>query len=506
MQKKSLFLLIQSLSKSEKRYIRLRTNAFTSNDKEYMWLYDLLLKMEEYDEDFLKKAFKKLNSKRSLSAIKNYLYYEILDILKQYHQKDTTEYEILNAYYESHILYQRGLLEDAYTLVKKLKKKLQKLNCFEYYMLGLLKLELRIIKHFFLKETTSFDEQRKLLKEWENILDLSKEHLNINSLNIEFIHFISYDKNRKDEKFATQIQNYLQNPNIQNKDAIKHLKARGIATRLKANIYANLREYENSKNTLVDFKKELYTITKDFNDDNITYIEVCYHILMMQFGGENSDEVLFRTHYKKLLEQKFTHITNKSNTIFACYKSLFSSISNGLKVADLLDWQKIEANIKKYKTNIQHNILLQMYVYGICSSLNIQNYHKALEWIAMYENDTSNNSDHSFFFCSKVCTILGHYEINNYQLVINIIPSIKKRLKQRNQFTETKNAVLNSFLNLSKLQNTSYNLEKSEKELAIFNDFLSLLQGLDPKTIIDIKYDLRLEEWIQNKIKTISIS
>jgi hypothetical protein len=53
-----LFKLVRSLTKSEKRFFKL-SSSLQSGEKNYLKIFDFIEKQEVYDEDELKKAFKK---------------------------------------------------------------------------------------------------------------------------------------------------------------------------------------------------------------------------------------------------------------------------------------------------------------------------------------------------------------------------------------------------------------------------------------------------------------
>ena len=76
--------LIKSLSKSEKRYFKL-ISSLQSGDKNYIRLFDYLEQQEVYDEEAVKKEFKKEIFIRHLPSEKNHLYSLILKSLRSFH-------------------------------------------------------------------------------------------------------------------------------------------------------------------------------------------------------------------------------------------------------------------------------------------------------------------------------------------------------------------------------------------------------------------------------------
>jgi len=52
-----LFDLVHSLTKSEKRFFKLQS-SLQAGEKNYVRIFDLLEKMDHYDEEFVKESFK----------------------------------------------------------------------------------------------------------------------------------------------------------------------------------------------------------------------------------------------------------------------------------------------------------------------------------------------------------------------------------------------------------------------------------------------------------------
>ena len=80
-QKENLFVLIKSLSKSEKRQFKLYAGRMGSNlDSKFLSLFSLLDKMDVYDEKIILK--KDFVTKQQLSNLKAHLYRQILISLR----------------------------------------------------------------------------------------------------------------------------------------------------------------------------------------------------------------------------------------------------------------------------------------------------------------------------------------------------------------------------------------------------------------------------------------
>ena len=113
--KDNLFNLIKSLNRSEKRYFKLFTKDKTINGKNnHHILFNLIDKMEGYDEELLKKKLRKepkiLNF---LASIKYQLYNSILRSMHIFHAQSSVEAELGEALHQIEFLRIKKLYDQA---------------------------------------------------------------------------------------------------------------------------------------------------------------------------------------------------------------------------------------------------------------------------------------------------------------------------------------------------------------------------------------------------------
>lgn len=114
-----IILLIQSLSKAEKRYIRLCSNL-QNGDKNYMILYDLICEGISPDQIF-EKFCDEVNEKSFEMAAKH-LYQVLLDSLVQLREKQDIQTAIFNYITKAGILFERELFDNAFDELDKARK------------------------------------------------------------------------------------------------------------------------------------------------------------------------------------------------------------------------------------------------------------------------------------------------------------------------------------------------------------------------------------------------
>src|SRR5690606_18625305 len=119
-EKDYLFVLIKSLSQSEKRSFKLYVRRFESNeDAKFIRLFDMMDKMDGYDEQrILKKA---PVSKKQLSNMKAHLYKQVLVGLRLINAEQNVELQLNEQIDFARILYNKGLYQQSLKLLDKAK-------------------------------------------------------------------------------------------------------------------------------------------------------------------------------------------------------------------------------------------------------------------------------------------------------------------------------------------------------------------------------------------------
>ncbi len=103
-----LYELISSLTKSEKRYFKVRAKM-QRETSDYVALFDEIDKMKDCNERRLVANLKKKKSEKNLPFRKTHLYNLVLEALKDYHREDKVGMQLLSILSNVQITYDRGL-------------------------------------------------------------------------------------------------------------------------------------------------------------------------------------------------------------------------------------------------------------------------------------------------------------------------------------------------------------------------------------------------------------
>ena len=119
-QKDFLFVLIKSLSKSEKRQFKIFASRLeTSSNTKFIELFNVLDKSEFYDEKLILKSG--IIKKVQLSNLKSYLYKQILVSIRLNIPSQNTRYQIREQIDFATILYNKGLYKQSLKILDKTK-------------------------------------------------------------------------------------------------------------------------------------------------------------------------------------------------------------------------------------------------------------------------------------------------------------------------------------------------------------------------------------------------
>jgi tetratricopeptide (TPR) repeat protein len=118
----TLFQLVHSLQKAEKRHFKLYIKRSSGNeDLKIVELFDALDKLSEYDEVALLKKLKSIQ-KPQLANIKVHLYKQLLASLRLLKSGDSIDLQLNEQFDYAHILYKKGLFAQSLKILDKAKE------------------------------------------------------------------------------------------------------------------------------------------------------------------------------------------------------------------------------------------------------------------------------------------------------------------------------------------------------------------------------------------------
>lgn len=489
--KELLFELIHSLSKSEKRFIKLNA-TLQGSDKVYLRLMDAIAKQKEYDEEELMKFFKDEEFIKQFSVAKNYLQNFILKQLRQYHSDLKANITCKHLLNDIEVLFWKGQYKLAEKLIYKTEKIASKYELFlileelnnwsDRIYSALLTLDKKSV-------SKTIEKHNDNIRRYQNILSykelISKAHLLTKQSEII-----------RDNSEFEAYQDLINHPLLQDESKAESYAAKysyyvlnGVLKR----IAGDINESGRYRKKLVEFLESKPHLLEE---NPIHYTAALHNVLMHSLIIHDHD--LYHEYIEKLRNYNFKMPHEKANMFSSLclfelgYYTEYSYFDKAVKF--------VEETVSKYDgvnnlLNLEHEFLL--HYHAALAYYHLEDYNSALKWINNVINRTSKDLRVDVRASTYVLNILAHYELNNIDLLPYLIRTTLNYLRSVNMHTEYDNLFVAMFdgipLKSNRIELVVY-LESKKKELNKIQNISMLVSDIDYIT------------WIDSKIKNCKLS
>ena len=495
-----LFDLIQSLSKSEKRFFKL-SSALQAGDKNYLRIFEFVDKQTKYDEEEVKNHFKKETFIKHYPSEKNHLYKLILKSLRSYYAEDSISSILKQEIKNIDILYKKALFKECNKFLYRAKELAIEHEKF-YYLFELLNWEKILLEEAY--EEGEFTKDLDLLiKEEQDTIDklnnLAAYHVLYSKINYVF-RSGGYVRNEEDKSIVDEIS---QHPLIMGKNTALSKRAATICYYIQGVCSTAKRDHQVALIKFLRVKEILDTNKHIRSDLQSRYVRACGSIILTLIDLNKTNEAVKLIEDLRLIvnEEGFASYDIEVMVFKATYLAQFrlhQQTGNFSKAIDLvegvmegLDKYKNKIN-KEQELNFLYNISLVFFAIG--------EYNKSLFWLNKILNDNEQHLRQDIYSYARLFNLVVHFELGNVDLLDYIIKSANRYLSKKNRSFELENLIMNNMRKLSKSPTT-----KVTKEL-----FLSfgqeLNQSLESKEAQVLLEYFDFSTWVKSKIGDLSFA
>src|SRR5580698_8222341 len=489
----TLFQLIHSLEKSEKRHFKLYIKrSSTKEDLKIVQLFDALDKLNDYDEKSLLKRLPGIE-KPQLSNLKTHLYKQILASLRLLKSAESIDLQLNEMWDYAHILYKKGLFQQSLRMLDRAKQTAnanQKFN----FLVQVLALEKRIetlhITHSMQMRAEQLSaESRAVIDRITMVARLSNLALLVYSWYIQNGHA----RNEKDEY---RIREYLKQQLPP--DAWQQT---GFYERLylyqSYNWYAFIRQdflmyYRYSQKWLDLFEEQPLMIRVETGH----YIKAIHNLLNAHFDLRNhsrfeavlrkfeefsrTDRVIANDNFRI---QSFVYITTaRINQVF-----MLGTFKEGLQMVP-----GIEQQLAEYDLFIDRHRLLVLN-YKIASLyFGAGDYGTSIDYLQRIINDQQDLRNDLQCY-ARVLHLMAHYELGNFDLMESLTKSVYRFMAKRERLTKVEEEMF-------KFLRTSFQTSRANLK-AEFEKFLYKLKEFEKSRFEARAFAyLDLVSWVESKV------
>ncbi len=489
-----LFKLINSLSKSEKRFFKL-SSSLQTGEKNYLKIFDFIEKQSKYDEDELKQHFNKERFIQHLPSEKNHLYRLILKSLRSYYSDNTVSSQLKQEIKNVEILYNKALFRECDKFVSRAKK-VAKDNEKFYYWFELISWEKKLLQEAY--EAGEFGKDLDELIEEEQIVieklrNLAEYQVIYSKINLIF-RSGGFARNSKEREEVEKIADYHL---IKGKNTALSIRATTMCYYIKGLCAATNRNYSDAFTFFNKTKIILDENQKIKVDSAQRYVMTLVHLCRCQI--ENHDFELSKNLIDEIrglgAEKGFNSMDIEVKSFFNSYNlelRLMQVSGRYDKVESLLKNLEDKENIYSEMINKEQEVLLNYNKAYMCFALG--NFKRALGYLNNVLNDNEQNLRQDVYSFARVFNLILHYELENYDFLDYVIKSTNRYLNKQERTLQIETSLIRYLRKLSKTQNES---DKTK----IFNDFHSELKLLikDENENVLLEY-FNIIAWIEAKV------
>lgn len=491
----ALFELIQSMTKSEKRYFKLLSSRHSiGGENNYIRIFDALEKMKTYEEKVVFKMFKGEAFLNRFSITKKRLYDNILSALDAFHSSKSIDSQLFKMLHSVDILHDKSLYDQSKRILRSAEKLAQKHQKKEIELLIINKQQ-RLIEtsgnlHLTKQIVSAIEEQTSnCITELEvyNILWSIKAEL--------FLRLANKGVSRSD-KDIEEYEGIIRKLDSLELSKIKSNESQYLYSHIKsAYFYAigNLEKALGQLNESIRLFAEEGGANVDSNKKLSTFTNAIY---ISDKIGDYRSSLSYLSNLKSMTQGLEA---NEDLSI-----KLFSSISSielnlNLRKGDFKNALKLSKIIEEKLTEFDDKIVpirrafLEFKIAVI--HIGMKDFSEALRWVNKILNDSDLDKTEDLIGYTQLLDLLIHIELNNQQLLPYSLKNTLRFFKTRNRLYSFEKAYLNFISRLIKIDDE---FEAVDLWAELFEELQELQD--DAFESVALEY-FDFKSWAESKIK-----
>jgi hypothetical protein len=499
--KDNLFVLIQSLSRSEKRQFKLYVNRLGDNiDAKFLLLFNLLDKMTDYNEEVILKS--NIVSKLQLSNTKAHLYKQILISLRMNPVNQNIRIQIREQLDFATILYHKGLYKQSLKILDKAK-----LTAIEHeeknIAYEIVELEKVIESQYITRSITGRADELAIQAK-----ELSKQNVvasKLSNLSLQLYSIMLKSGYARSDKEMEIITTYF----------YKHLpkvKINELGFREKLWLYkAHLWHSFLIQDFLACYKYSSKWVGLFHDNQQMISLNPVWYIKGVSYLLECLYLIKHKSYIKEVLEKlevtialdTFPKNDNLSSLSFLCiYNSKFNlhflegNFSEGFYLVE-----EVLKNIKINHDRLDEHHIMVFYYKIACLYFGAGDNKKCIEYLKKIIDNKNLIMREDLMCFARVLSLVAHYEASlDYQLEIQLKSTYKFLIKM-NELHEVQREMIKFLKNLGNIYPSdlksefkklherlkTYESHPYEKRAFLYLDIISWLESkIENKTVAEI--------------------
>lgn len=459
-----LFLLISSMSKTEKRYFKKFSELHGKEDNQYLLLFDAISKQKEYDEEALKKQFKGAAFLRQFPVAKNYLYSKILDSLEFFHRDSSIHSQVRRNIYRAELLQKKGLYDQSLKLLRKAREDADLLDLFHA------RLEIQTQWEFnAYLEKYDLPNLEKLIDHTLETSSLLNDLIICRNLSLRMVNLYNNYYRTRNKKILDQAEELMKTPYFKNVENIKIFsgrlriyEAKFFFHYAKGNLDAACEEGEKAARLCLS------------NDAQMKNNVKLYVVLLSNLFYVRSEQKKFYQAYTYLLQlekalpyiqtysqrAKYFYLHDNAMLHYLYHTRKFTELEKKLGQV-ISDMSVHESELSEYeKIALYSNISISFFYLG--------NLKQCIHYMNKLRNeyDLSVNPEAQYFL--NLFYLIAHYDSGHNEILPYLVQSFHRFLRKKSYISKVETVMVDLLKKLpkgDKVKNLRESFEQMRKEV-----------------------------------------
>jgi hypothetical protein len=494
----ALFELINSMSKSEKRYFKLFASRHTiGEENNYIRIFDFIDSQESFDDEEIHHHFKGEAFLNKFSITKNRLYDQIMKSLDSFHSGASIDAQIYKLLHGAQILYNKGLYDHTKRQLTSADKLAKKHNR------NILIQEIAIQQKKLIEtegyKNHNIDELEKIrLKDYEN-------HLQCHYYNeLWFLKSKLFNYMNKKGKSRSDADLEIYNSIFQAYQKLQKPKKMGFEVTYLTNHFESAYYFAilNTKMSLKFMEKNLdlmKSTSKAIQSAPNKYFSILTNIIHLESASGNYKNVHQYLNELKSFKEKYKINSSEDLDI-----KLFSSINSIELMIHIqrAEFDKaitlepiIDEGFRLYKDSITPLRKAYLSFNLAVAFFGVDDFSRSLSWVNNVLNDSELDEKEDIIAFAQILNLIIHFELNNDQLLPYALKSTMRFLKKRDRSYKFETIFLKQ---IRKISNASDRFEVEQ----IFADIEKDIEDIanDPFESVALEY-FDFKSWLKSKLK-----
>jgi tetratricopeptide (TPR) repeat protein len=422
----ALILLVNSMSRSEKKVFRVSSQKKTTL-ADYMVLFNLIENEKVVDARNLKELFLKVRQGSSFEVTAKYLYNLLLDKMLALREQQDSYFSLFNNIMKARILFEKSLFEEAFDLLELTIKDAEKHE--NYYALMLAsKLELE----YYLNLDFPGVSEKDLLNKHFKINEILKFFRKVNELSslYELLKFrMTYKGLVRSQKQKLELNDLVVSEmSIIATSSIENFEIKKLHQLFQANYLISVGDYKSALRSYRELNSLFEVNSHLWSNPPIYYLLTLQGVLESLRKIRNYDGMkIFVERLKKLNSKSVNFNVNIHCLIFL--NELFPKLDQGDFKGSFELMQEYQESLYNRSNLLGLSLHAELSLYSALIMLGMKDFKSAYKYIGMILLKGKNYQSLPLYRTIRLVNLMILYELKSFDLILNETRSIRRELK-----------------------------------------------------------------------------